>query len=248
MAIYNLSYADIKDKLGDAVRVGLAAAGGLPNGTLAPVHADLGVGSVSDPEATDATGNWSISSFIRALFKKATTFENRLTAITRDRAFMEIGGTTGPLALSSDYVVGAVRIHSFSGVSFGLTTIVAGNPVVGPAEPIYIHFVRDGTSTGGSPSLVEAMTANLLTSPNALTGFRDLMPPILIRGTSPPIDGQVATNEMHQFEAKTIGAEYFGQNGLFCPVGFTMIASTRIESIVLPTTTSFFVQCQITGT
>jgi hypothetical protein len=248
MGIYTQAFVELKDRLGAAIKVGLASGGGLPAGTSAPIHADLGVGSVSDPEATDSTSDWSISSFIRAIFKKATTFENRLTAITRDRAFMEIGGTTGNVALSSDYVPGAVRIHSFSGVSYGVTNLGAmGTPIVESASPIYIHFIRSATNTGVPATIGAIGIVTLQSSPNASTGYRDLMPPILLRGTNPQIAGEYGTDAMDQFEAKTIGPEYFGQNGLLLIGGFTMVASTRIDQIEPPTTANFFVQCQITG-
>jgi hypothetical protein len=165
-----------------------------------------------------------------------------MTSITREKAILQVGGGNVHSALSTAAITGpAVRIHSVSGVSYGLTTMGG----VGAASPVYLLLVAPVVSTL-SPVTPENMSGLDIHSSANTTNYRIFAPPILLRGTA-PTTATTTTDALDQFEVKTIGAEYFGLNGMLAPFGFTFIASSTIEKFTAPVNYNFFAQCQITG-
>ena len=166
-----------------------------------------------------------------------------MTSITREKAILQVGGGNVHSVISTSAITGpAVRIHSVSGVSYGLTTTMGG---VGAASPVYLLLVAPVVSTL-SPVTPENMSGLDIHSSANTTNYRIFAPPLLLRGTA-PTTATATTDALDQFEVKTYGAEYFGLNGMLAPFGFTFIASSTIEKFTAPVNYNFFAQCQITG-
>lgn len=243
---YQQTVVPLTDKDGNTVNIltvsGTVADDGISNSGKAILKADPGVGSKTDPIANDTTSAWTINSFVRGIFGLAKSWEARMTSVTRDRAIMRVGGGNVHSVVSTSVITGpAVRIHSISGVSYGLTSMGA----IGAASPVYLLLVAPVASSI-SPVTPENMSGLNIHSSANTTNYRIFAPPILLKGTE-PTTASITTDALDQFELKTVGAEYFGLNGMLCPFGFTFIASSTPEKFTQPVNYNFFAQCQITG-
>jgi hypothetical protein len=239
---YQQTVVPLKDKDGNTVNVLTASGDGINPTGNAVVKVDPAIGSISDSPITDPNAVGTLQAIIRGVLQITKTFDTRMTSITREKAVLQVGGGNNHSALSTAAITGpAVRIHSVSGLSYGLTTMLG----VGAASPVYLLLVAPINSS--FPPVVPTGMLGLNINPSVnTTNYRIFAPPILLRGTDPET-ATITTDARDQFELKTIGAEYFGLNGMLAPFGFAFIASSTPEKFTPPVNYNFFAQCQITG-
>jgi hypothetical protein len=239
---YQQTAVPLRDKDGNTVNVLTATGDGIDAAGKAVVKIDPSIGSITDLPITDPNYPGTVQAVIRGLLQLTKTFDTRMTSITREKAIMQVGGGNVHSVISTSVVTGpAVRIHSVSGVSYGLTSM----GTIGAASPVYLLLVAP-VASNFSPVAPESMSGLNIHSSANTTNYRIFAPPILLRGTE-PTTATMTTDALDQFELKTIGAEYFGLNGMLCPFGFTFIASSTPEKFTAPVNYNFYAQCQITG-
>jgi hypothetical protein len=240
---YQQTAVPLTDKDGNTVNVLTATGDGIDAAGKAVVKVDPSIGSITDEPITDPYATGTLQAVIRGVLQLTKTFDTRMTSITREKAILQVGGGNVHSVISTSAITGpAVRIHSVSGVSYGLTDSM-GN--VGEAAPVYLLLVAPVNDSTPLVDVASMSGLNIHSSANT-TNYRIFAPPILLRGTA-PTTGTITTDALDQFEVKTIGAEYFGLNGMLAPFGFTFIASSTIEKFTAPVNYNFFAQCQITG-
>jgi hypothetical protein len=239
---YQQTAVPIKDKDGNTVNVLTATGDGIDAAGKAVVKVDPSIGSITDSPITDPNAAGTLQAVIRGVLQLTKTFDTRMTSITREKAILQVGGDNVHSVISTSAITGpAVRIHSVSGVSYGLTTMGG----VGEAAPVYLLLVAPVNDSTPLVNVASMSGLNIHSSANT-TNYRIFAPPILLRGTA-PTTATITTDALDQFELRTIGAEYFGLNGMLAPFGFTFIASSTIEKFTAPVNYNFFAQCQITG-
>jgi hypothetical protein len=239
---YTQTAVPLTDKDGNTVNVLTATGDGIDAAGKAVVKVDPSIGSITDAPITDPNAVGTLQAVIRGVLQLTKTFDTRMTSITREKAILQVGGGNVHSVISTSAITGpAVRIHSVSGVSYGLTTMGG----VGEAAPVYLLLVAPVNDSTPLVNVASMSGLNIHSSANT-TNYRIFAPPILLRGTA-PTTATITTDALDQFELRTIGAEYFGLNGMLAPFGFTFIASSTPEKFTAPVNYNFFAQCQITG-
>jgi hypothetical protein len=246
MALYSQSTVLLKDKDGNPITVPLVSGGGITTGT-APLHADLGIGSISDPIATAWTGDLSLISMQKALLKKQ--IEPRTDYLIRQ---MWSGGTSagaasviysdgGAYALTqSPSAIQPIRLVSISGMV--VPTITTGPPdyfgntttTITPAVDGYILIVGSRSGAVGPSAGTALMNAVLQGSAATL---EILTTPIYLPGGHA---GSSNTSSISSFGTIPANISAFGgrsiswsfPGGLRVPGGCIVVVSTQPDAYV----------------
>jgi hypothetical protein len=245
MAIYSQSTVSLKDKDGNPITVPLVSGGGITTGN-APLHADLGIGSISDLIATGWTGDLSLISMQKALLKKQ--IEPRTDYLIRQ---MWSGGTSAGAAsfiysdggayasTQSPSAIQPIRLISIGGMV--LPTVTAtydyyGNPTgssTAPSVDGYLLVIGSRLGTVGPSAGIALLGADLQSSAAIL---EILTTPLYLPGGHAGSSNNSAISTFgNSPNVGTFGARDFFRifpGGLRVPGGCIVVVSTRPDSYV----------------
>jgi hypothetical protein len=246
MAVYTFSFADIKDKDGNAVRVALASGGNIPSGTKAPVQADPAIGSVSDPIATNWVGDLSLISMQKAALKKQLEPKTNLlarqmwSAASSDPASVissSILSDGGAYATTqSPTAIQPIRLMSIGGMVLPTTSTTSGyygdTTTVTPAVDGYLLVIGSRNGSTGPPPTHTLSTALLGRS----SGLEILTIPLYLPGghagssNTATVSSSGNPPNVSTFGGRTAVRDFVG--GFYLPGGCTIVVSTQPDAYV----------------
>jgi hypothetical protein len=241
MALYSQSTVLLKDKDNNPITVPLVSGGGITNGA-APLHADLGIGSISDPIATGWTGDLSLISMQKALLKKQIEPKANLltgqmwSATSSDPASVissSILSDGGAYATTqSPAAIQPIRLMSVGGMTLPTTVTTSGyygsTTTVNPAVDGYILVIGTRNGSAGSPLVSTVSTALLGRS----SGLEILTIPLYLpgghAGSSNTSTANFASVNASTFGGRHVFRDFIG--GFHLPGGCTVVVSTEPDA------------------